>query len=272
MSFADSVANSSRSGGGHMSGNGVTFSVENGIARLVMSNPPLNILTRAVLGELREGFCEIESNPSVRVVVISAEGKHFSVGADVGEHLPPHYTDLITEFLDTISVVHGCPVPVVVAVTGRCLGAGFELAAAADIVVAGEGALFGQPEIVLGVFPPAACAMLPSVSDPGLAAELVFTGDPIDVQEAHRTGFVRRVVADQQVEEEALELAGRIARHSGAALRHAKRAFRPEHPGSMDDALRHAGRVYIDELMQTDDAIEGLRAFLEKREPAWRHQ
>ena len=250
----------------------VALSVKDGIGQLVLSDPPLNILTRAVLGQIRTGLGELETDGSLRVVVISAEGKHFSVGADVGEHLPPHYPDLISEFLDTVRVVHRFPLPVLAAVRGRCLGAGFELVAAADIVIAGEDASFGQPEIMLGVFPPAACAMLPENCPQGMAAELVFTGDPVDARDAQRAGIVRHVVPDERVEEEALDLAKRIARHSGAALRHTKHALRHESMDRTDGVLEHAGHAYVTELMQTKDAIEGLQAFLEKRQPVWSNE
>ena len=255
-----------------MNASAVTLSIEDGIGQLVLTDPPLNVLTRAVLGQIRAGLRELETDESLRVVVISAEGKHFSVGADVGEHLPPHYPDLISEFLDTVRVVHGFPLPVLAAVRGRCLGAGFELVAAADIVIAGQDASFGQPEIMLGVLPPAACAMLPDKCPQGTAAELVFTGDPIDARDAQRAGIVRHVVPDERVEEEALDLAKRIARHSGAALRHTKHALRHESMDRTDGALRHAGHVYVAELMETKDAIEGLRAFLEKRQPVWSNE
>jgi cyclohexa-1,5-dienecarbonyl-CoA hydratase len=255
-----------------MNTDAVKLSIEDGIGQLVLSNPPRNILTRAVLGQIRTGLRELEADESLRVVVISAEGKHFSVGADVGEHLPPHYPDLISEFLDTVRVVHGFPLPVLAAVRGRCLGAGFELVVAADIVIAGEDTSFGQPEIMLGVFPPAACAMLPDNCPRGMAAELVFTGDAVDAREAQRAGLVRHVVPDERVEEEALDLAKRIARHSGAALRHAKHALRHESMDHTDGALQHAGHVYVAELMETKDAIEGLQAFLEKRRPVWSNE
>jgi cyclohexa-1,5-dienecarbonyl-CoA hydratase len=255
-----------------MNARAVTLSIGDGIGQLVLSDPPLNILTRAVLGQIRTCLRELETEKSLRVVVISAEGKHFSVGADVGEHLPPHHPDLISEFLDTVRAVHGFPLPVLAAVRGRCLGAGFELVVAADIVIAGEDASFGQPEIMLGVFPPAACAMLPDNCPQGMAAELIFTGDPVDARDAQRAGIVRHVVPDERVEEEALDLAKRIARHSGAVLRHTKHALRHESMDRTDGALQHAGHIYVAELMETKDAIEGLQAFLEKRKPVWSNE
>ena len=246
--------------------------VRDGIGTLTLDHPPLNVLTQAVLAELRGALERMEANPDVRVVVLAAEGRHFSAGADVGEHLPPRFRELIPEFVDTIRAIAEFPAPVVAAVRGRCLGGGFEVAQAADVIVAGEGATFGQPEIVIGVLPPAACAVLPGLCAPGLAAELVLTGDPIGATEAREAGLVRRVVPDDRVEAEATDLARRMARHSRAALRLAKRALRSGAAAHRASALAAAQALYLDDLMRTDDAVEGLRAFLEKRKPSWSHR
>jgi cyclohexa-1,5-dienecarbonyl-CoA hydratase len=250
----------------------IQTSVENGIGRLVLSQPPLNILTRDLLAGVRQELGRLAAEPSLRVLLVSAEGKHFSAGADVGEHLPPTYEEMIPEFVDTIGAIDAFPLPVVAAVQGRCLGGGFELAMAADIIVAGEGASFGQPEILLGVLPPAACPLLPDICPPGVAAELVFTGDPLNAEAALRAGIVTRVIPDRELEQASLELAGRIARHSGAALRVAKRMLWEDRQGRRAAALSRAGAMYTDELMKTKDALEGLNAFLEKRQPTWSHE
>jgi len=246
----------------------VGATASNGIARITIDHPPLNILTRAVLAQMRDVLGSLAAQPDLRVAVLGAAGKHFSAGADVGEHLPPDFCDMIPEFLDTIAALDEFPVPVVAAVQGRCLGGGFELIQAADIVLAGEGAVFGQPEILLGVLPPAACVFLPELCPQGVARDIVFTGDPISAAEAHAIGLVRRVVPDDRLATEAQALAERIARHSAAALRHAKRAF----PSRRRHMLEAAGRLYVDELMATQDAVEGLTAFQEKRNPMWSHR
>jgi enoyl-CoA hydratase/carnithine racemase len=116
-----------------------------GIAQLTLRHPPVNILTRAVLAELREQLAGLATTQEVRVLVLRAEGKHFSAGADVGEHIPPTYRDLIPEFMATIRALWEFPLPVIAAVRGKCLGGGFELVQPADAIVAGEGAAFGQP-------------------------------------------------------------------------------------------------------------------------------
>ena len=250
----------------------VKATTEDGIGRLTLSHPPLNILTRDVMAAMRAELERFASDPSLRVLVLAAEGKHFSAGADVGEHLPPQYRELIPEFLETIRAVDTFPQPTVAAVRGRCLGGGFELVQAVDLIVAGEGSRFGQPEILLGVLPPAACVILPRRAAWDVAAEVVFTGDPIDAAQAQRAGLVRRVVPDDRVDAEALALAQAMARHSAAALRITKRALRAGIDASRSAAFVDVGRLYIDELMETEDAVEGLRAFLDKRQPTWAHR
>ncbi len=250
----------------------VKTSNEHGIGTLTLSSPPLNILTRALLRSIRDELDRLGEEPALRVLLLTAEGKHFSAGADVGEHLPPEHERLIPEFLETVRALDAFPLPTVAAVRGRCLGGGFELVQAVDLVVAGEGASFGQPEIVLGVSPPAACALLPMRCGPGLAAELVLTGDPISAERAHQAGLVQRLVTDDRVEATALELATRLARHSAPALRLTKKALKAGAVGHRDAAFAQAQAIYLDELMQTADAVEGLQAFLDKRTPSWQHR
>jgi cyclohexa-1,5-dienecarbonyl-CoA hydratase len=249
------------------------FEVRGGIARVTLDAPPLNVLTRAVLKELRDTLQLAAEDASVRVLLLDAAGRHFSAGASVEEHLAPEFEAMIPEFGETVQALHAFPLPVVAAVQGRCLGGAFELVQAADIVVAAEGAQFGQPEILLGVFAPAACMLLPRRVAPGLAAELLFTGDPVGSAAAAAAGLVQRVVPDTELSQAAESLALRIARHSAAALRAHKRALRAAQEAGPGVAagLAAAMDVYEAELMQTRDATEGLTAFLEKRQPQWSH-
>lgn len=245
--------------------------VEGGIARVVLDNPPINILTRGVLAELRQTLRRLAGVRDLRVLVLSAKGKHFSAGADVAEHMPPVFRELIPEFVETVLGVADFPLPVIAAVQGRCLGGGFELVTAADIILAAEGAMFGQPEIRLAVFPPAACVLLPALCHRGVAAEMLYTGEPITAEQAREEGLVRRVVPDDQLEKRADDLARCIARHSGAALRFTKRCMRDAWVVQRELLFR-ASRLYVENLMGTEDAVAGLAGFLEKRQPVWTHE
>jgi cyclohexa-1,5-dienecarbonyl-CoA hydratase len=251
---------------------GIKVTMEDGIGTLTLSQPPLNILTRDLLREIREAVVRLSAEREMRVLLLGAAGKHFSAGADVGEHLPPAFEQLIPEFMQTIAALRDCPVPVVAAVRGRCLGGGFELVQGADLIVAGEDASFGQPEITLGVIPPAACPLLPMLCGPGRAAQIVFTGDPLTAADAERAGLVAMCVPDDRVDDEAVALCRRIARHSAAALRIAKRALRAGEAAARPAAFATAERLYLRDLMGTADAVEGLKSFLEKRQPTWTHR
>lgn len=250
----------------------IKTSFEGGIGRLAINSPPLNILTREVLAEMRSGLASLAAEDTLRVLVLMGRGDHFSAGAAVEEHLPPEHEEMIPEFAETILALYHFPAPMIAAVRGRCLGGGFEVVQAADIVVAGEGAKFGVPEIQLGVLPPAACGLLPELTTPQVAAELIYTGDAMGAADALAAGLVRRVVPDEAVDDEALALAGRMARHSAAALRRAKRALRSAYSARVEHAMHRAVEVYLHDLMKTADAVEGLRAFTEKRRPEWSHR
>jgi cyclohexa-1,5-dienecarbonyl-CoA hydratase len=250
----------------------VRTSIDDGIGHLVLSHPPLNILTRDVLQAIRGELDRLAKEPSLRVLLLSADGKHFSAGASVEEHLPPQHKELIPEFMNTVAELDAFPLPVVAAAQGRCLGGGFELVLAADIIIAAEGATFGQPEILLGVVPPAACAMLPYLTSRSVAAELVYTGEPLNAHDAREAGLVAHVVAADELEREALAFARRIAARSAAALRLAKRTMRGHERTERANEFARACYLYTGALMQTQDALEGLNAFMEKRQPVWSHR
>lgn len=247
-------------------------SFEDGIATLTLAHPPLNILTRALLGELRQTLTALASAPELRALVIAAEGRHFSAGADVGEHLPPTHHELIPEFMTTLELLATFPLPTVAAVRGRCLGAGFELVQACDMIVAGESATFGQPEIQLAVTAPVACVLLPRRTTRGHAAEMLFGGEAIDASRAFAIGLVQRVVPETRAEEHALCLARRCARHSAAALRATKRTLLETADLPRAAAFQRAGQIYVNELMTAADPVEGLEAFIARRTPVWRHR
>lgn len=244
--------------------------VHDGIAEAILDHPPLNVLTRDALGELRAELASLAADRTLRVLLIRAEGEHFSAGASVEEHLPGAAEEMIPEFMETVRALDAFPVPVVSAVQGRCLGGALELVAAGDMIVASEDALFGVPEIRLGVFPPAACVQLPRLVPPGVAGELIYTGSLMDAQRARTVGLVLRVVPGQRLFDEARSLAGSMARWSAAALREAKKALRAGR-GDLTEPMARASDIYLDDLMATADAPEGLASFIEKRPPEWSH-
>ncbi|HUF51065.1 MAG TPA: enoyl-CoA hydratase/isomerase family protein [Longimicrobiales bacterium] len=250
----------------------ISTQFDDGIVRITLRAPPLNILTREMLLELREALRDTAHRRDARVLLLTADGKHFSAGASVEEHLPPTFEQLLDDFTATVLALHEFPLPVIAAVQGRCLGGAFELIQAADIIIAADDAQFAQPEILLGVFPPIACVLLPRLASPGRAAELLFTGDAIDAHAALAAGLVSRIVTRGTLAEQAHELAHRIARHSAAALRLMKQAMRAAAGETARAGIVQATCTYTDQLMSTRDALEGLQAFVQKRAPQWSHQ
>jgi enoyl-CoA hydratase/carnithine racemase len=172
---------------------------------------------------------------------------------------------------DMFELLHALEVPSVCAVHGSVLGGGLELAAFTDLTFASTNATFGQPEIKLGVFPPVAVAYFSQIIGVKHARDLISTGRIIDANQALRIGLVNAVYPDDQLLEKSREVVKMICGHSRAALSVTKRAFERSAHLPTREALRACVRIYRNDLMKTSDAIEGLRAFLEKRKPQWKH-
>ena len=238
------------------------------VAHIVLRRPPLNILHAAMIAELNRTLRDLRSDSGLRALVLSAEGKAFSAGVAVEDHLPDHVRSMIEGFHDVFRHLRRLACPTIAAVGGAALGGGCELACFADIVIANEAASFGVPEIKLGVFPPIAVIHFPFRIGTARALRLVLSGEILSAAEALRIGLVDQVVPAPQLEETVQKEAARFKEKSATALHLAKRAF---HVADTDFELRLRAveRVYLEELMKTPDALEGLRSFLEKRAPAW---
>ncbi|MBI3930273.1 MAG: enoyl-CoA hydratase/isomerase family protein [Armatimonadetes bacterium] len=237
-----------------------------GMVRVVLSHPPLNILKKAMLDELRE-LVEGLDLRGVRVLVVESDQKAFSAGADVGEHLPGEVAGMLRAIHDALGTLLDLPVPSVAAVRGAALGGGLELALSCDFIVASSSAQFGVPEIQLGVFPPLAAVLLPRTIPERRAWEMVLGGQRLGADEARSLGLVNRVFAEETFSQELEGFLATFTRHSAAALRAARRALRLGN--DWRERLAEAERLYLEELMAHPDPVEGLTAFLEKRPPRW---
>jgi len=242
--------------------------IDDGVARLTLDRPPLNVITIAVMRELQAALDEVASVPSLRVVVLQGAGRAFSAGVDVGEHLGPTVESMLAEFHAVFERLAALAVPTVAVVHGVALGGGCELVGFCDFVLAADTARFGFPEITLGVFPPVAVAVLPTRFGMRAIGELVLTGEIVSAARARELGLVSVVVPEDELPLAAESLLARLRGLSAAALRSTRRAMWAAE-GDWRERLARAERVYRDELMATQDATEGLRAFLEKREPVW---
>ncbi len=203
-------------------------------------------------------------------IVLGAEGPNFSYGASVEEHLPGQIASALADLHALLGRFLDLPAPTLAAIRGACLGGGLELALACDLLLAEQGARLGQPEIKLAVFPPAASALLPARIGAGPAAELILTGTTWSGARAAERGLVARTAPDGALEEElASWLAEDFLDRSPAALAQAARASRRTLRRAVEEELPRLERQYLDELMAEPDAVEGIRAFLEKRPPRW---
>jgi cyclohexa-1,5-dienecarbonyl-CoA hydratase len=246
----------------------IRYSRNERVARIELDRPPLNVLNIAMLGELNELLRDIAADRTVRVVRLSGSGKAFSAGVEVAEHLPDRAAEMLAVFDETIALLRRIEAPVVGVLHGSALGGGLELALCCDLVVCAEGTRLGQPEVRLGALAPVAAVLLPQICGPRVAAELLLTGAVVEAAEALRIGLVNRVVPADRLANEADAMVAAIARSSGPVLRGIKRVLRRSAACSGD--LIGASRDCLEMLLDLEDAQEGMRSFLEKREPVWR--
>lgn len=237
---------------------------------LVRLNRPkqLNALNGAVMDALCVALEELDRDDEVRAMVVTGNERAFAAGADIGEMANATPIDmLITNRIGQWDRIRKVTKPVIAAVNGWALGGGCELAMTLDLIVAGEGAKFGQPEISIGVIPGAGGTQrLTRAIGKSRAMEMILTGEPITAAQAERAGLVARVTPDELCVEDALALAAKIAQKSPIALRLAKEAVNAAYEMSLTDALAHERRLFY-LLFASEDQKEGMAAFLEKRSP-----
>lgn len=250
----------------------ITVERDGACARVLLNRPPLNILTIEILRELNQALGELQGERRLKVLVIAAEGKAFSAGVAVEDHLPEKADAMLKTFHATFGILRGFDCPVISAVQGPALGGGCELACFADLVIASGHATFGQPEVKLGVFPPIAAVHLPNRIGLARTLQFLLTGEVISAQEAERIGLVDRVVAPQELRGAVDAEVAKFSGMSGSALRLTKRAVLAAFGRGFEEGLAEVERLFADELMKSRDAVEGLRAFLEKRKPVWRDE
>jgi cyclohexa-1,5-dienecarbonyl-CoA hydratase len=240
------------------------------IARVTLANAPLNVIDVLMMEELSLALAEVESHPAYSVIVLQGAGKAFCAGVDVAAHTPDKVQEMLTKFHTLIKSLVASPKVTVAAVHGACLGGGAELALVCDLVFTADSAQWAFPEIKLGCFPPVACASLAAVIGQKAAADLILTGRSISGKEAAALRLANRSVPEEQLAAAVEEAVHYLRGLSPAALGVTKKAMYAWDSVHFDKGLARTEKIYLDELMHTEDAQEGIRAFLEKREPAWK--
>ena len=239
------------------------------VVRITLDNPPLNVIDIPMMQELQQVLAELELRPQISCVVFQGSNRAFSAGVDVKAHTPEYVADMLHGFHGVIRALVGTRKSTICAVKGACLGGGAELALVCDVVYTARDAEWGFPEIKLGCFPPVAAVALPTVVGQKRAEELILTGRQISGEEAVAIGLANKSARAEEVDGLVEDTLKELAQLSPAALAMAKKSVYAWDAIHFDKGLARAERIYLDELMKTRDAREGIAAFMEKREPKW---
>ena len=237
--------------------------------RIRLVNPPLNVLDLAMTRELNQMLTGLESRSNISVMVFEGDSRAFSAGVDIQAHLPDQIHEMLASFHAVIRAIVASRKITIAVVQGTCLGGGAELAAVCDLVYTARDATWGFPEIKLGCYPPVAAVALPALVGQKRAAELIFAGRQISGDEAVAIGLANRSARAEELEALVQRTIGELQQLSTAALAHAKKAVYAWDAIHFDKGLARAEKIYLEELASTEDAREGIMAFLEKRPPKW---
>jgi cyclohexa-1,5-dienecarbonyl-CoA hydratase len=247
----------------------VELNVTAPVARVALINPPLNVIDLQMASELSQALTDFESRPDISVIVFQGEARVFSAGVDIEAHLPNQIHEMLTSFHAVIRAIVASRKITIAAVRGACLGGGAELAAVCDMVYTANDATWGFPEIKLGCYPPVAAVVLATLIGQKRASELILTGRQISGTEAAAVGLATRSMAAEELESAVEGTIAELRQLSPVALAHARKAIYAWDAIHFDKGLARAEKIYLDELVSTADAREGIIAFLDKRPPKW---
>ena len=249
----------------------IAYTVRDDVAYLNLDNPPVNIMTAAMMDEITAALEAAAGDRTIKAVAFTAGGKAFCAGADVGEHRPEQAPAMIAAFGRLFRRLDAMEVPVVMAAGGAAMGAGFELILLADVLLAAEEARFGQPEIRLGFFAPVGVVELPALVGRARAMEITCTGRTYTAAEMAEMGLVSRVVPAAELDDALEGVLEDLRRASPLVLRLNTRTLKRARAGDFAASLAEAERVFLEDLMTSEDPVEGIEAFYAKRRPEWKN-
>jgi cyclohexa-1,5-dienecarbonyl-CoA hydratase len=239
------------------------------LARITFTHPPLNVFDFPMMDAVTAALKKLEQRREISVVVLSGGSRAFSAGVDVAVHTPDKIPTMFKKFHGLVMALTRLTKITIAEVHGACLGGGAELAMACDMCFTAENAKWGFPEITLGCYPPVACTALSALVGQKRAADLIFTGRTFTGREAAEWGLAVSAHPEGEVAQAIQDRLDHLLKLSPAALAHAKKAFYAWDSIHLDKGLARAEKIYVEELMQTEDAKEGIQAWLEKRKPVW---
>jgi len=250
----------------------INHEIVEGVATLTFNRPKHNVLDIEMMNELNGQLETLANDGSLKCVVLAADGPSWCAGVEVADHRPEMVDEMIATFNRIFEIVHRMPVPTIAAVHGACLGGGMEVAMACDIIVASPKAVFGQPEIKLGFFPPYAAIRLPQLVGPARAVEICTTGRRYKAEAAHRMGLVAHLSGEENFQETVDSIVGEIKACSPLIIRLNKRAVNAHLGLDFKQALSGVSDLFLNTLMKTEDTLEGIKSFEEKRRPLWKNR
>jgi len=242
-----------------------------GVAGITFARPKHNVFNIDMMNDFCDALEDLKRDESLKCVVFYGEGASWCAGVDVGDHKPEMAPDMIATFNRSLTLIENLEIPTIAAVHGACLGGGMEYAIACDVVIASEKAKFGQPEVKLGFLPPYAAIRLPLLVGPAKAIEVCTSGKVYSAKEACSMGFVSQCVEADQFAETVNRFIKEITASSPLILRLNKRAVKQHLGMSTKDALEGVSDLFLNTLMKTEDTLEGIASFYEKRRPEWKN-
>jgi len=251
----------------------IQFDTSTFVARLVLNHPPYNVLTVPMMGEIAEAIEGLSSRSDIKAILVtSGSDKMFSAGISLEDSKADRVFQTLDAFNRVFHAIREISKPLIVVVNGPAVGAGSELVAFGDMVIATPKAKFAQPEVKLGVFPPFACVMLPQMIGPKKTYELILTGEALSAEEAHQLGFVNKVVPEAQLQSVVDGIVNKIGEFSGPVLEVTKKVIGSSQGIPLDQAMKKSQDIYLNQLQALEDVQEGIRAVLEKRKPVWKNK
>ena len=250
----------------------ILFDTSTYIAHITLNNPPYNVLTVPLMREMADAIESLNGRGDIKAILLDSSQRAFSAGIGLEDSKADRVFSTLDAFNHVFEAIREISKPLIVVVNGPAIGAGSELAAFGDLVIATPKAKFAQPEVKLGVFPPFAAVMLPQLIGPKKTYELILTGEALSAEEALALGFVNRVVPEDKLKETVEEVISKIGEFSAPVLEMTKRVISGSLGLPLDKAMRQSHNIYLTQLMELEDVQEGLRAVLEKRKPVWKNR
>jgi len=243
------------------------------ITRITFSKPPLNIFNIEDLLNLGKVLRELNNQENLKLIIIDSDQKVFSAGVNAADHTQENIVKMLSAFHEVFYAMLDLEIPTMSLVRSACLGGGCEIALFCDFVIASENAVFSQPEIKLGCFPPVSLIHLSQLIGDKKALELILTGNKLSAKEAAQLGLINHACKEEEFEEKSLEFIKSIVSNSPSVMRTTLKAYKNiNYKSAIKENLVKAEKIYLEELMQLEDTKEGIQSFLEKRPPVWKNR